>query len=538
MKIEKNIIINQTLNEVRVAITENNRLAEFFIELPDRERYIGNIYLGKVNRIVSGINAAFVSIGLKQDAFLHFSDVDESLENTDLFDDEDADIDTFDEEDDQTAIALRKAKPSSKGSNKPITFSTKKSGDIQINIEPKQDVIVQVVREAYGNKGVKVTSKIALPGRYVVLLPFDNMIGVSRKINSYKEKKRLRTIARSVLPEGFGCIIRTVCEGKSEKELKKDWESLLLIWNDIEKKVKKSKSPALLYQDMQLAESVIRDLFNSDISKLVVDSKKVYKEIVSYLKKKSPAMIDKLEYYSGKKQIFEEYGIEKELESTYKRKVGLHSGGSLVFDQTEAMYVIDVNSGRTNEKEQERNALKTNIEAAKEIARQIRLRDIGGMIIIDFIDMTEDKNRKKIYNEIRREFSKDRAKTVVYPVTQLGLIQITRQRVNQNIAEKTSETCNMCNGTGRVTSKAVLINSIERWLKNFRSKSREFRLILQVHPVIAEYITDGRISAMSKMMLKYFVKIKVQQSQHIKIDSFKFLSVRHQKDITNEFIIK
>ncbi len=541
----KKIIINSTLNEVRVAITENERLAEFFIELPDKERYVGNIYLGKVNRIVQGINAAFINVGLNHDAFLHFSDIDESMEN-DFLVEEDEDEDIYEDKnsgknsdtrkfDSGSAIALRRASPNTGDDKDRPVFVTKKSGKIKINLEPNQDVIVQVVREAYGHKGVKVTTKIALPGRYVVLLPFDNIVGVSRKIYSYQERRRLRQMARKVLPEGFGCIIRTASAGRSDEELRNDWQELLDKWKEIETKVQRSRPPALLHQDMQLATSVIRDLLGKDITKVIIDSKKLYKEIVNYLKRTSPEQIDKVQLYTGTKPIFDTFGIENELATTYKRKVQLPSGGSIVVDQTEAMIVIDVNSGRATEKEQEKNAAKTNFEAIKEIARQIRLRDIAGMIIIDFIDMAKESNRKKIFNDMKRELAKDRAKTVVYPVTQLGLIQITRQRVNQNISEKTSESCPMCNGTGRVTSKVVLLNSIERWLKNFRSRSREFRLILQVHPNVAEYLTDGTISRLSRLMIKYFVKIKVQQSQHVQIDNFRFYSARRQKDITGEY---
>ena len=278
------------------------------------------------------------------------------------------------------------------------------------------------------------------------------------------------------------------------------------------------------------------DLFDQDVKLLAVDSKKLHKEIINYLKVNSPHLIEKVELYNGDRPIFEAFGIEKELAKTFRRTVNLPSGGDVVFDHTEAMHVIDVNSGRSNETDQEKNAFKTNIEAANEIARQIRLRDLSGMIIIDFIDMQQENNKKKLFQEMTRLLAKDRAKTVCFPLTQLGLMQITRQRINQNLEEKTSEICHVCNGTGRIISKAVLINTIERWLKNFRKNSREFKLILQVHPNIATYITEGTFSIISRLMLKYFVKITVQQSDTIGIDKFRFISVRKDKDITNEFM--
>ncbi len=564
---KKEIIINSTINEVRVAITEDGKLAEFFIELQDKERFIGNIYLGKVSKIAQGINAAFINVGMGNDAFLHFSDVDESLENSIITEEDDSEeIDgksankqnkkaqpksvkskqpaksTKDTKSARNTKSTRNTKPNtrtkaaSNDSSNIATFQTKRSGHIQINIKPKQDLLVQVVREAYGNKGVKVTSKIAIPGRYVVLLPYDSMIGVSKKIYSYQERRRLRSLARNVLPQGFGCIIRTAARGKSEDELRTDWKNLLNTWKEIEKKIEKVQSPCIVYQDMHLATHVIRDLFTPQVKRVIIDSKKLYKEITNYLKWASPNLVKKVEYYNKSEPIFDNFGIAKELSQTYKRKVFLQSGGSIVIDQTEAMVVIDVNSGRSKESNQEKNALNTNMEAAREIAKQMRLRDFGGMIIVDFIDMSLESNRRKLFFEMKRELARDRAKTVIYPVSQLGLIQMTRQRINQNIVEKISETCPMCAGSGRVTSKVVLINTIERWLKNFRANSREFRLQLTVHPKIAEYLTDGTISRISKFMIKYFVKIKIQQSDHVGIGQFKFYSIRKQKDITKDYI--
>ena len=550
---KKEIIINSTMNEERIAITEEGKLAELFIELPDKERSIGNIYLGKVTRIVQGINAAFIDIGLKQDAFLHFSDVDESMEN--LIVDEEEDVQTNpqpkknprrkkgakiaennENQLDDNSVAFRQNMPA-KDNSKSVSFSTKKLGKFSINLEPKQEVIVQIVREAYSSKGVKVTTKIGLPGRYTVLLPFETSIGISKKIVSYPERKRLRYLARTVLPKEYGCIIRTAAMFKNDAELLNDWKSLLDNWNEIKEKIKKQEKPGLVYQDLHIATSVIRDLFTTDVKRVIVDSKKLYKEIITYLKSFSPHLISKVEQYNGKLPIFDHFGIEKELETTYMRKVNLPSGGSVVIDQTEAMVIVDVNSGRsTSDDQHEQNAFLTNLEAVREIARQIRLRDIGGMVLVDMIDINKSKNRKRIFDEMRNELNRDRAKTMVYPLTQLCILQITRQRINQNIGEKISEECPMCQGTGRITSKSVIINAIERWLKNFRINSREFRLILHVHPHIATFLSEGTLSRASRLMIKYFVKIKIQQSDHLRIDDFRFFSVRNQKDITQDYM--
>jgi len=558
----KEIIINSTINEDRVAITEDGKLAEYFIEFPDNERIIGNVYLGNVSKIKQGINAAFINIDKQHDAFLHFSDVDESLENTVIIDEDDDDEGDSVKKDSKKSddkpentkesqkkklskkekaekldndIALRKVKTESSDKDY-ATFSTKKSGEIQINLEEKQDVIVQVTREAYSNKGVKVTSKIALPGRYLVLLPFEQMIGVSRKIQSFQERKKLRYFVRQFKTENYGCIIRTASMGRSEDELRADWESLVKTWKKSEELVKQSKSPALIYKDMTLSKSIVRDLFTSQVERISLDSKKLYNEIVEYLNLNSPNLTKKVKYYGEKTPIFDAFGIERDIQNIYRRTVRLQSGGSVVFDQTEAMMIVDVNSGRTSESDQEKTAVVTNMDALKEIAKQMRLRDIGGMIVIDFIDMSREANRKKLYNEMKKELYKDRAKTVVFPLSQLGLLQITRQRINQNISEKITEICPSCFGLGRVLSAGVVVNNIERWLKSFRNQSREFRLMLKVHSSVAKDLNEGKISKLSRLMIKYFVRIKLLQDDELKPSHFAFYSVRQQKEITKLYM--
>lgn len=559
---KKEIIVNSAMNELRIAITEDGRLAELFIESSENERSVGNIYLGKVSKVNQGINAAFINIGTHQDAFLHFSDVDESLENLYMDDDDDEDdaendIDPFaeDDEDDlsgfknidplplsddvQKDLALRKIKPNQKVMpQKMPVFKTKRAGNIGIHLEPNQNVIVQIVREAYSTKGVRVSTKIGIPGRYVVLLPFDNLIGISKKVHLRAERKRLRSLARTYLPKGVGCIIRTASAGKTEEELINDYKSLLEKWQEIEAKVKKMNRPGLIYQDEELATTVIRDLFTNDVQRIAIDSKKLYKEIMSYLRVSAPKIIEKVEYYNGNTHIFEYFGVEKELSQTYKRKVLLESGGSIVIDQTEAMFIIDINSGRSVSEQQEDNSFKTNLEAVKEIARQIRLRDMSGMILIDFIDMRSESMRKKILTEMKSELKRDRAKTVVYPLTQLCIMQITRQRINQYITEKITETCPVCDGRGRVASKIVVVNSMERWLRSFRATSTEFKLKLMVHPSMAAFLTEGSLTKVSRLMIKYFVKIKVLQSDNVAIDEFKFISEKTGKDITQDYLYK
>ena len=570
----KEIIINSAINEVRVAITEDGHLSEYFIEVPEKEKLVGNVYYGKISKIATALNAAFVNIGTQQDAFLHFSDVDDKNPEQNL-DTDDSDLDVENEEIIETEIAetvvtKTKTKASNSKSKKSKTsenietveekvdknisenlkeigaitkeltiFSTKSSGDVVIDLHPNKEVLVQVVREPYSRKGMRVTTKIAIPGRYVVMLPFDKMIGISRKIGSDSERRRLKRLAKKSLPEGFGCIIRTASVGKNDEDLQNDWNNLIATWKEVEEKIdlaRKKQSPGLVYQDMLLAASIIRDFFKNNIDRVVIDSAKMYQEITSYMKIAEPKLLKKVEYYNGITPIFEALGIEKELNRTYKRTLSLPTGGDVVFDRAEALTVIDVNSGKSSETDGEMNALKTNLEAAREIAKQLRLRDIGGIIVVDFIDMNSEENRKKVFNEMLHSIKFDRAKIVIYPLTQLGLMQITRQRINQNLVEKTSISCPTCHGKGRIASNATLLNSIEKWLKNYSKNTNDFKINLLVQPQIARFLTEGEFSIISRLMIKYFTKITVLQSDSIPIDSFRVISVRKQKDITQEYL--
>lgn len=526
----KEIIINATLNEVQAAITENGELLELFTEAPGMERLVGSVYIGTVQRIMQGMNAAFVNIGLPQDAFLHFSDIDSSLEDSFITEEED-------EEDEVVAKEPKKKKKNSAEKKRMPIFRTKRSGTISINLQPKQPVIVQIVREAYSTKGVRVTTKVSLPGRYVVLMPFESAIGVSRKIQSSSERRRLRALVKSMLPSGLGCIIRTAAEGKTDADLRRDWDNLLEQWKEIEQNVATARPPALLYKDKNLAGSVIRDLFTQDVVRVAVDSKKFYNEITGYLRWMSPELADKVELYTGKRSIFHHFQIDRAMANAFARKVMLPGGGSIVIDQTEALCVVDVNSGRAlTEREQEKNAVIANLEAVKAVCQQLRLRDIGGIIIIDFIDMAEDGNRKKVYDEMRRELNRDRAKTIIYPITQLGLMQMTRQRVRQNIAERISDTCPACNGVGRVPSLALVIGSLDRWLRNFKALNYDFSIMLMVSPSLAEYLYEGSFSRISRLMLRHFIRIKVQQNTALRPNEFRFISLRQHKDITQEYL--
>lgn len=535
----KDIIINSLANEHRIAILEDDRLAELFVEVPGKERMVGDIYLGKVAKVMPGIRAAFIDIGLQQDAFLHFSDIGDSLQEYNAL---------FDEDDDEDGEVLETRSAPAHVNNGPAPGAVAEAPPApprqrrseerrrDVNLQKGQEILVQITKEPVGKKGVRVTSEISLPGRFLVLLPFDGKVGVSKKLTNFKERRRLRKLVRSLIPEGFGSIIRTVAEGKTEDLIKQDLDELVKAWRNIEKAVKNESAPSLVYKDMDTTSSVIRDLFSDNVERVVVDDKKLFKEIKAYVQWTSPDMMNRLELYRGKEPVFDKYGVEKDIETLLSRKVWLKSGGYIYIEKTEAMTVIDVNSGRyAAKKEQEQNSLRTDLEAAREICRQLRLRDIGGIIVIDFIDLEDERNKKKVYDEVKKELRRDRAKVTVLPLTEFGLMQLTRQRIRAGVHLSFSEACPTCAGTGLVQSKTTTMNTIERWIRRFKSESREFRLELRVNPVIAEYLTQGTISRLTRIMFKSFVKIKVLPDPTLPVDEFRFLSLKRKKDITAEY---
>lgn len=523
----KEILINSTSSEVRIAITEDGRLVELFYESPDLSRNVGDLYWGKIAKVMPGIRAAFIDIGFPQDAFLHFSDIDSSsLDDFSEILGEDDELEDEDEEEEEEPV-----RPQSQP-NKIITHK----GKPPVTIQRGQDIIVQIIKEPVGNKGVRVTSRVSLPGRYLVLLPFNRRIGVSKKVYNFREKRRLRYIVRSNMPEGYGAIIRTVAAGQDENLIKEDLRMLVNTWEEIENKIKTQKPPAILYKDVSTTNSVIRDLFRDDVSKFVVNSKKLFREIKEKLERTSPEFTEKLEYYGGSAPLFDVYGIEKQIEDSISKKVYLKNSGHIVIETTEAMTVIDVNSGKyAKSKDQEINSLKINFDATKEIARQLRLRDIGGIIVIDYIDLYEEPNKRKLFDELKKEFRKDRAKVTILPMSEFGLVQITRQRIRQNILHRMSDQCPMCSGSGRVQSKMSFITEIERWLQRYKGGGGSRLIILRVNPLIKNYLTSGIINKILKLCLRYMILIKLEVEENLPLDEFRFLTINKKADITDEY---
>lgn len=501
----KEIIINSSIGETRIAILEDKKLVELFVEKPDRERMVGDIYLGKVVNVVKGMRAAFVDIGQKQDAFLHFSDIGESFSTVSAI------IDRDEENHVEEEIPPEQ-------------------------IQVGQEILVQIIKEPISTKGSRLTTQISIPGRFSVLVPNSSMIGVSKKIDSLKERRRLRRIAKNIHPDGFGVIVRTVAEGRDEPILKSDIDSLLKMWNKLEKKLKNARPPMLVYKDMGMTSSVIRDLFTTDVERLVVDTRSLYREITSYLKDVSANLVKSVEYYNKNIPIFDYYGIETEIEKSLARKVWIKSGGYVIFDQTEALAAIDVNSGKfMGHKDHEQNSLRINLEAATEIARQLRLRDLGGIIVIDFIDMREERNKKRLYEEFKNELRKDRAQANITPISEFGLIEMTRERVRPSLLFTFSETCPTCKGLGRITAKSTILTKIERWIRRYKALSKQYSVRLVTHPEIKSYLTEGIRSPIRRIMWKERILVEVQEDPNLDIDEFHFYSKKDNIDITDKF---
>lgn len=501
---KKIIVINASSSETRIAILEDGALVELYVERPENERMVGDIYKGKVTNSVDAIQAAFVDIGLDQNGFLPFADVGKEL------------------------IALSGGVGTAK--RRGAGARGRRQSRSSKGLKPGQELLVQVTKEPLGGKGARLTSLVSLPGRFLVLVPNDRTIGVSRKIVDDRERRRLRLLAKSLRPEGFGLIMRTVAVGKDSLAIRADLENLMKSWKRIDDKARKECAPFLIYKDMGMASSVIRDLFSPDIDRVVVDSRKQYGNIKKYLKEVAPDLSSKLELYKSQGSIFDEFNIEDEIEKSLSRKIWLKSGGHVIFDNTEAMVVIDVNSGRSvGEKDHEKNALKTDLEAARAIARQLRLRDLGGIVVIDFIDLAPDNYRKKVVSLLRKELKKDRAAFDILPMNDFGIVCLTRERVRPSLLYRYSESCPRCDGLGRIPAKSTIVTQIERRIQKIKSSTGERRLVLRIHPDMADYLTKGVKNRLRKLMGKFFVSIKVIPDGDLKDDAFHLVSARDVK---------
>ncbi len=506
----KELIISSDVSEVNIVLLEDKQLVELHKEQKNNSISVGDVYLGRIKKILPGLNAAFVDIGCRKDAFLHYLDLGPQI------------------------LSLRKfTKLAESGDIKQLNMDnfelekdTCKSGKISDILTVGDRIPVQIAKEPINTKGPRMSSDISFAGRYIVLVPFSNRISVSQKIRSSEERRRLKLLIQSIKPNNFGVIIRTVAEGKKVAELDADLKTLLRKWESMTEVINGSKNPCKLISELDRTSVMLRDLLNESFNGIYVDDANLYEEVKSFITTIAPQKKDILKYHKSKEHIFAEFGIDKQIASLFGRVVTIRNGVYLIIEHTEAMHVIDVNSGHrvSKEQSQEENALNVNLEAAVEIARQLRLRDMGGIIIVDFIDMQDAANRKQLFNKLKEEMSKDRARHSILPASKFGLIQITRQRVRPETEVTVQEECPTCRGTGKIKSSSILIDEIENNLRYLLLDQNEKSITIQVHPFIYAYLTKGFISTRRKWQWKYHKSINIKESRNFHIMQYNFLN--------------
>jgi ribonuclease G len=555
--VKREILINGSQRETRLAILEDDRLVELLVDRPDHRRTVGDIYLGRVDAVLPGIQAAFVDIGLEKSAFLHASDLlepdedDEEPSEDDIEEDEaaeEASGDAGDSEasssgDEQKAWRGRRKRGNGNGDNEPRqreVSSRRQLPNISEILTKGQNLVVQVTKEPISTKGCRVTAQISLPGRFLVYMPFASKVGVSRKIESREERAKLREmVGRLLPPDSGGMIVRTVAEGVTEDNFEREVDSLLTLWKKINrKKTFVRKAPALLQRETSLTRGIIRDLFSWKVDALQVDSKELHHEIEQYLQQVDPELMQRVHLYTESTPLFDKYDIESEIRDLFKARCELPTGGSIIIQPTEALTSIDVNTGRyTGKKDPEKTILRTNLEASREIARQIRLRDIGGIIVCDLIDMETRANRDRVLQELRTHLGRDRARTKALAVSELGLVEMTRQRVRPSLWHSMTFDCPTCAGTGRVFTPEVVARRLERSLKRAGHEHRERQLTVRLHPEVALYLLEEEPKLLQTLQKLTGLDLELRDDPMIRLDDFRLMSRPAGRDVTQQYAV-
>lgn len=519
---KREILMNTTAKETRVAILEDDVLVELMVDRPDAARMVGDIYKGRVEAVLPGIQAAFVDIGTEKAAFLHVSDV--------AGEDEGEEDDTApppppagDDEDDANGGGRRRAR---------------RYPPIQDVIKKGDEFLVQVSKEPINTKGPRVTKHISLPGRFLVYMPGSDHVGVSRKIEDREERVRLRALAREILPEGAGgVIVRTVGEELTRETFERELKSLRDTWKQIQKKVGRARAPSVVRREAKLTAGIIRDLFSQKVDSLTIDKKEVFDEVRKYLEEVDPTLIERVHLYDEPRPLFDARGLEAEIQAAFQRRVNLPSGGYLIVEPTEALVSIDVNTGRyTGKKDPEKTILKTNLDAAREIARQLRLRDVGGIIVCDFIDMESKQNREKVLQELRQHLARDRARTKAFQVSELGLIEMTRQRVRPSLYQTQTEACPTCGGTGRIFTPETLVRRIERAVRRASAEGKEKVLTVRAHPEVALYVMEAEPAFLKNLGKTLGLQVALRDDPLMRQDDFRVLGPA-QQDLTARYAL-
>jgi ribonuclease G len=501
--ISREIYINCSISSNRIAVLEQEELVQLFVDFPSHTKMVGNIYNGVVQNVIPGIQAAFIDINHDINAFLPLSELENenNLKNV-----------SFDDTDDKTKNNPKKQK------NQEL-----KIGD---------EIVVQVVKEPFAGKGPRITTEISIPGALIVLIPNQNYIGISKKINDKYERRRLRKIIEEFKPKNIGIIVRTTAQGKNQEILKEEFEALMKQLKNYKSKKNNKKAPILIHEDVSMSSKVIRDLFNNQVNNLYIDSKKVYTTICNHVKKINAKDLEKIHFYNKKNPIFNNHNIEEQISKSLNTKVWLKSGGHLAIDHTEAMVVIDVNSGRyIGKKNHEETSLKINLEAAKECAKQLRLRDIGGLIVIDFIDMMKAENRKKVYNFFKKELRRDAAKVATAEFSTFGLLEMTRQRVKQNLLDTMKEDCPISHGTGKVFKKEIVLTNLENEIRTYKMQSKEKQLDIFLHPELIDYINKYEKTFKTSFLWRSFLLLNIKADKSLYKHQFKIYSIQKKQFI-------
>lgn len=507
IQVNRELIVRSSSQSVDFALLKDGKLTELHKEENSNDFSVGDIFLAKIRKPVTGLNAAFVNVGYEKDAFLHYHDLGPQLSSMLKF---------------IKQVSTGKLKDYTL-ENFPFETDIDKNGVITDVIKANQSLLVQIVKEPISTKGPRISSELSIAGRYLVMVPFSDRVSVSQKIGSKEEKDRLKRLVRSIKPKGFGVIIRTVAEGQKVAELDKDLENLLNKWTAMCKKLHRAQTPSKVFVELNRASSILRDVFNDSFTGIHVDDTTLFNEIKDYVAEIAPEKESIVKHYNTNVPIFEKFGIERQIKTSFGRTAAMSKGAYLIIEHTEALHVIDVNSGnRSNKaKNQEDTALEVNLLSASEIARQLRLRDMGGIIVVDFIDMVKPQHRKRLFEHLRDEMKDDRAKHKILPPSKFGLIQITRQRVRPEMNIKTTEE-DPNNAGKQVEAPIVLIDKITADLeKLLKGPKKDSSITLNIHPFIAAYITKGFPSMRTKWFLEYKKWIKIQPR-----DAYTYLEYR------------
>ena len=508
MVVSNELIIDVTPSEIVIAHVKDKQLIELSKEKSNLQFSVGDIYLGKVKKIMPGLNAVFVDVGHEKDAFLHYLDLGPQIQTLQKYL--------------ETAIQ-RKGKGISMQRFKPEPDIDKK-GKIAETLKAGQTILVQIAKEPISTKGPRLCSEISIAGRNIVLIPFSEKVSVSQKISSTDEKKRLRTVIQNIKPKHYGVIIRTVAEGKSAETLQEELKDLVKKWESAFEEMKDPTPPKLFLGEMNRASTILRDLLNGSFSNIFVNDDRYYAQIKEYISSIAPETEKILKLVKGGVPIFERFGINKQIKALFGRTVSIRNGAYLIIEHTEALHVIDVNSGNRTKlgNDQETNALEVNLLAAQHIAQQLRLRDMGGIIVIDFIDMYTAEHRQKLYEKMKEAMADDRAKHNILPVSKFGLMQITRQRVRPELNEQTVEKCPVCKGSGEILPSILFDDELYNSLVYIIEQERLKRVLLRVHPYIAAYLTKGLFSLRWKWSKKLHCSIRIVPDSFLSFFETKF----------------